>query len=161
MKFGAHVQAGRETVFRVWAPRARSVALRLDGQSHEMESAENGVYSLTVPRNLDCADYSYLLDGERERPDPASRFQPQGVHGPSRVVDPAAFAWDDSGWSGRPLEEFIAYELHIGTFTREGTFEAAMARLPYLRALGITAVGIMPVAEFPGARNWGYDGVSL
>lgn len=161
MRFGAHVNARNQTVFRVWAPRARSVALRLDGQSHEMDSAEHGVYTLTVPRNLDGADYFYLLDGERERPDPASRFQPHGVHGPSRVVDPDAFEWGDGDWPGRPLEEYVAYELHIGTFTREGTFEAAIARLPYLRALGVTAVGIMPVAEFPGARNWGYDGVSL
>jgi maltooligosyltrehalose trehalohydrolase len=161
MRFGAHVNARNQTAFRVWAPHARTVALRLDGQSHAMDSAEHGVYALTVPRNLDGADYFYLLDGERERPDPASRFQPQGVHGPSRVVDPDAFEWGDGDWPGRPLEEYVAYELHIGTFTREGTFEAAIAYLPYLRALGITAVEIMPVAEFPGTRNWGYDGVSL
>ena len=96
-----------------------------------------------------------MLDGERERPDPVSRWQPRGVHGPSRIVNPASFRWSDQGWSGIPLKDFIIYELHTGTFTREGTFESVIARLPYLRDLGITAIEIMPVAEVPGKSKLG------
>jgi maltooligosyltrehalose trehalohydrolase len=107
------------------------------------------------------ADYLYRVDGERGLPDPVSRWQPAGVHGPSRVVDPGAFAWTDRSWRGIPLEQYILYELHTGTFTREGTFEAAIPYLAYLKDLGITAVELMPVAEFPGRRNWGYDGVGM
>ncbi len=106
-------------------------------------------------------DYFYVLDGQHERPDPVSRWQPHGVHGPSRIVDPNSFPWSDQNWAGIPLKDFIIYELHTGTFTPGGTFESAIARLPYLRDLGITAIEIMPVAEFPGNRNWGYDGASL
>jgi maltooligosyltrehalose trehalohydrolase len=103
--------------------------------------------------------YRYVLDGRMERPDPASRFQPQGVHGPSEVVDPNAFRWSDSHWRGLPLDRMIIYELHVGTFTTEGTFEAIIPHLDYLRAeLGVTAIELMPVAQFPGERNWGYDG---
>jgi maltooligosyltrehalose trehalohydrolase len=105
--------------------------------------------------------YSLVLDGERERPDPVSRFQPQGVHGPSQIVDPDSFAWTDSAWKGIPLASHIIYELHTGTFTPDGTFEAVISKLPHLRELGITAIELMPVAEFPGNRNWGYDGVDL
>jgi maltooligosyltrehalose trehalohydrolase len=104
------------------------------------------------------ARYTYILDGRTERPDPASRFQPEGVHGPSAVVDPG-FAWTSGGSRGLPLEECILYELHAGTFTAEGTLDAAIGRLDYLADLGITVVELMPVAQFPGARNWGYDGV--
>jgi maltooligosyltrehalose trehalohydrolase len=104
--------------------------------------------------------YRYVLDGRVERPDPASRFQPDGVHGPSEVVDPNDFQWSDSHWRGLPLERMIIYELHVGTFTTEGTFEAIIPHLDYLRAeLGVTAIELMPVAQFPGERNWGYDGV--
>jgi maltooligosyltrehalose trehalohydrolase len=102
--------------------------------------------------------YVYRLDDQRERPDPASRFQPEGVHGPSQVVDPH-FPWEDDQWSGLPLQDYILYELHVGTFTPEGTFEAIIPHLDELRELGITAVELMPVAQFPGTRNWGYDGV--
>src|SRR5207342_1743095 len=104
----------------------------------------------TVPNVTEEMDYFYVLDGERERPDPVSRWQPHGVHGPSRIVDPGSFSRSDKSWAGIPLKDFIIYELHIGTFTPEGTFESAIARLPYLRDLGITAIEIMPVAEFPG-----------
>jgi maltooligosyltrehalose trehalohydrolase len=107
------------------------------------------------------ADYMYIIDGGRRLPDPVSRSQPCGVHGPSRVVNPAEFAWSDVDWHGIPLEEYVIYELHTGTFTPEGTFEALIPRLAYLRDLGVTAVELMPVAEFPGRRNWGYDGVGL
>jgi maltooligosyltrehalose trehalohydrolase len=103
--------------------------------------------------------YRYVLDGRVERPDPASRFQPDGVHGPSEVVDPNDFQWSDAGWHGRPTDRMIIYELHVGTFTPEGTFEAIVPHLDYLRTeLGVTAIELMPVAQFPGTRNWGYDG---
>ena len=104
--------------------------------------------------------YFYRLDGEKDRPDPASRYQPQGVHGPSEVVD-LGFGWTADAWCGIPLQKYIIYELHVGTFTAEGTFDAAIERLPYLAELGVTAVEIMPIAQFPGERNWGYDGVNL
>jgi maltooligosyltrehalose trehalohydrolase len=107
------------------------------------------------------ARYRYRLDGGAERPDPVSRSQPDGVHGPSRVVDPAAFPWTDAGWRGVPLRDLRVYELHVGTFTAEGTFDAVIPHLPALRDLGLTAIELMPIAEFPGARNWGYDGVHL
>jgi maltooligosyltrehalose trehalohydrolase len=105
--------------------------------------------------------YFYLLDGQRERPDPASRAQPEGVHGPSGAVDTGAFPWADAGWRGLPLRSMVLYELHVGAFTSEGTFDAVIPRLERLRALGITAVELMPVGSFPGSRNWGYDGVGL
>src|SRR4029077_2935587 len=101
------------------------------------------------------------LDG-RELPDPASRHQPEGLRGPSRIVDPRQFRWTDSGWhGGTELERALLYELHVGTFTAEGTFDAAIEHLPELARLGVTAIEVMPVAEFPGARGWGYDGVYL
>lgn len=107
------------------------------------------------------ARYLYILDGARARPDPVSRAQPEGVHGPSEVVDPGAFAWTDAAWGGRPLSEMVIYELHVGTFTPEGTFDAIISRLDALRDVGVTAIELMPVASFPGERNWGYDGVHL
>jgi maltooligosyltrehalose trehalohydrolase len=116
-----------------------------------------GTFTDVSPGDL----YAYLLDGEGPFPDPASRFQPQGVHGPSAVIDPLSFAWSDDEWRGLPLEEAIVYELHVGTFTDAGTFAAVAERLPYLADLGATVVELMPVADFPGSRNWGYDGVSL
>jgi maltooligosyltrehalose trehalohydrolase len=106
-------------------------------------------------------DYFFLLDDHPPRPDPVSRYLPAGVHGPSRIVDPGCFTWSTPGWKGIPTAELVIYELHVGTFTPQGTFESAVERLPQLRELGVTAVEIMPVAEFPGGRNWGYDGVSL
>ena len=126
-----------------------------------MRQSSDSEFVATVPQVGAGADYVYVLDGERERPDPVSRWQPGGVHAPSRVVDPASFRWSDQGWSGIPLRDFIIYELHTGTFTRDGTFAGVIARLPYLRDLGVTAIEIMPVAEVPGNRNWGYDGASL
>src|SRR5687767_6824289 len=105
------------------------------------------------------AQYLYRINGDEERPDPASHFQPLGVHGPSAVVAHDEFAWSDGGWTGVPQEELVIYELHTGAFTPEGTFDAIIPRLPELRALGVTAIELMPIAEFPGERNWGYDGV--
>ena len=123
----------------------------------------NGVFTARAPAALAPvgSDYVYLLPGVGPRPDPVSRRQPAGVHGPSRIVATGDFRWSDAGWRGLPLGELIFYELHVGTFTPEGTFAGVAAKLPYLRDLGVTAIELMPVATFPGARNWGYDGASL
>ena len=168
LRFGASVRDGYSVEFRVWAPNLTSLAVRVMGGNEgepsrtiPMRQSSDSEFVATVPQVGAGADYVYVLDGERERPDPVSRWQPGGVHAPSRVVDPASFRWSDQGWSGIPLRDFIIYELHTGTFTREGTFESMIPRLPYLRDLGITAIEIMPVAEVPGNRNWGYDGASL
>ena len=164
LEFGAQVLPGQGVRFRVWAPRARTLDVTVVSPSSRVVGLERGdgdVFEAIVPGIAPGADYFYLIDGDRERPDPVSRWQPHGVHGPSRVVDPAAHAWTDPAWKGIPLEGYILYELHVGTFTVEGTFEAVIPTLADLRQLGVTAVEIMPVAEFPGERNWGYDGVHL
>ncbi len=167
LRFGASVRGDDTVEFRIWAPSPTNLAVRVLGarprtipmtRSSEVEDSE---FTATVPDVSEGTDYFYILEGERECPDPVSRWQPGGVHGPSRVVNPTSFHWSDQGWSGIPLKDFILYELHPGTFTREGTFESIIPRLPYLRDLGITALEIMPVAEVPGSRNWGYDGASL
>src|SRR5262249_26815288 len=105
--------------------------------------------------------YRYAVDGRGPLPDPASRFQPEGVHGPSEIVDPTQFAWADGGWRGPGVEDLVVYELHVGTFSPQGTFVGGTERPPYLCDLGVTAVELMPVADFAGARSWGYDGVDL
>jgi maltooligosyltrehalose trehalohydrolase len=127
-----------------------------------MERQEHGYFEFTVDGVRAGDRYQYLLDGGKARPDPASRFQSEGVHKPSSVVDPYAFQWTDETWHGMPLKDFIIYELHTGTFTPEGTFEATIPHLKYLKQeVGITAIELMPVAQFPGRRNWGYDGTCL
>jgi len=170
LRFGASVLDGGKVEFRVWAPKLTTLAVRILGDhprtipmtmAHPPDSESSGEFVAAVPNVSEGMDYFYVLDGQHERPDPVSRWQPHGVHGPSRIVDPNSFPWSDQNWAGIPLKDFIIYELHTGTFTPEGTFESAIARLPYLRDLGITAIEIMPVAEFPGNRNWGYDGASL
>ena len=142
----------------VWAPRVRSLAVRVGGRTVPMEREDRGVWRVRVEGAAAGDDYLLVLDGERERPDPRSRFQPHGVHGPSRLVDlgppPAPFAVP-------ALKDLVFYELHCGTFTPEGTFDAAIGRLGHLAALGVNAVEVMPVAAFPGSRGWGYDGVDL
>lgn len=149
--------------FTVWAPFATTVAVELvdrDRTAVPMQPASHGYFDVTIEGVGPCARYRYLLDGKNARPDPASRFQPDGVHGPSAVVDQDAFAWTDTAWQGMPLKDMIISELHVGTFTREGSFEAIIPHLAYLKeTVGITAIELMPVAEFPGKRNWGYDGV--
>ncbi|HEY3355757.1 MAG TPA: malto-oligosyltrehalose trehalohydrolase [Polyangia bacterium] len=152
------------TRFSVWAPRATSVAVKLvseGGRLVPLARKGDGVHEGVIAQVGPGADYAYVLDGDRERPDPVSRWQPQGVHGPSRVVDPRAFRWTDDAWRGLPVEALVLYELHVGTFTPEGTFDAVIGKLPYLRLLGVNAIAVMPVAEFPGGRNWGYDGAHL
>jgi maltooligosyltrehalose trehalohydrolase len=143
--------------FNVWAPRPRTVSVRLGTRHHELQELGDGVRSVEVAAAAG-EDYVFLLDESDEHPDPVSRFQPHGVNGPSRVVDPAAFLWTDEGWPGLSLDELVLYELHVGTFTRPGTFAALQERLPHLKELGVTAIELMPVATFPGSRNWGYDG---
>src|SRR6266540_2652246 len=148
--------------FSVWAPRVRNMAVRvLSPGCHTvpMERHADGLHTVTLAGLQPGSRYFYLLDAERTRPDPVSRFQPTGVHGPSEIVDPRTFAWTDQGWKGLPLTELLIYELHPGTFTAEGTFAAIIPYLDYLKTdLGITDVELMPVVEFPGGRNWGYDG---
>ncbi|RMH09788.1 MAG: malto-oligosyltrehalose trehalohydrolase [Nitrospirae bacterium] len=151
--------------FRVWAPQARSVSVRLLAP-HNLTLPLNpqpfGYWEGTVSPLTSGARYYYVLNGDIERPDPVSRFQPDGVHGPSMVIDPTAFPWTDQNWTGLPPERMIIYELHTGTFTKEGTFTSIIPRLPYLRdRLGVTAIELMPVVQFPGTRNWGYDGTYL
>lgn len=143
------------TEFRVWAPKVTRLAVKVGPRLYPMRRGEEDVFETTVSEPV--RDYAYVLDDAKERPDPVSRWQPYGVHGPSRIVDD--FEWTDRDWKGIPLEDYILYELHVGAFA--GSFEGVIGRLPYLRELGVTAIEIMPVAEFPGPRNWGYDGVHL
>ena len=164
LQFGARPLPDGSTQFRVWSPLAESLSVRIVGdesRTAEMSRGEGDVFEARVARVGAGADYFYVVDGERERPDPVSRFQPAGVHGPSRVVDPDEFEWTDEGWRGVALGELVVYELHTGTFTPEGTFESIIPKLAHLKSLGVTAIELMPVAEFPGGRNWGYDGAHL
>ncbi len=160
MIYGATPLAEGGVRVRVWAPKLETLAVKVSGTIFPMTSSGED-FEVYVPDARPGDLYSFVLDGERERPDPMSRFQPQGVHGPSEIVDPDSFAWTDSSWKGIPLASFIIYELHTGAFTPEGTLEAIISKLPHLQELGITAIELMPVAEFPGNRNWGYDGVDL
>jgi maltooligosyltrehalose trehalohydrolase len=165
MPFGAAVLAGGGVRFRLWAPAARSVALRLEGGAIRpdlpLQAAGEGWFELATDAARPGDLYRYVIDGEAALPDPASRFQPQGVHGPSEVVDPAAFAWPDGAWRGRPWEEAVIYEIHVGAFTAGGDHAGVAARLDHLAGLGVTALELMPLAATPGARSWGYDGVDL
>ncbi|MGH7526009.1 MAG: malto-oligosyltrehalose trehalohydrolase [Gemmatimonadales bacterium] len=161
---GASVDPGGGVVFEVWAPAARRVEVAMVGpgptSTHPMEEIAGGVWSAALHQAAAGGDYVYRLDGGPGRPDPVSRSRPAGVHGPTRIVDPSVFAWSDAGWSGLAVADLVIYELHVGAFTPEGSFDGVMPRLEALRELGITAIELMPVAEFPGSRNWGYDGVS-
>ncbi|MGB9243790.1 MAG: malto-oligosyltrehalose trehalohydrolase [Candidatus Acidiferrales bacterium] len=158
---GAELVGENSCNFLVWAPRARRVEVCIvepRARAVPMQAAGCGYFHAVVEGISAGALYRYRLDGEKERPDPASRYQPQGVHGPSQIID-SGFHWNDSRWRGIPLEKYVLYELHVGTFTPEGTFDAIISRLARLKDLGVTAVELMPVAQFPGDRNWGYDGV--
>lgn len=163
MPFGAAIRPGRATRFRLWAPAATRVDLVVSTDRLQldlpMHAREWGWREALVEGVGDGARYGFRIDGGIVVPDPASRFNPEDVHAPSAVVDPLAFDWGDDGCQGRPWEEAVLYELHVGAFTPAGTFDAAAERLDYLADLGVTALELMPVADFPGKRNWGYDGV--
>jgi maltooligosyltrehalose trehalohydrolase len=160
---GAELQPGGGVHFRVWAPRRRSVEVVLDaaGGPVALEPERGGYFSALVRQAAAGARYRYRLDGADAFPDPASRFQPEGPHGPSQVVEPARFAWTDADWRGVEARGQVLYEMHVGTFTAEGTWESAARDLPTLADLGVTVLEVMPVAEFPGRFGWGYDGVGL
>ena len=159
MPFGAALLADGTAVFRLWAPRAQRVDLRLGEQLLPMRARADGFFELRVPQAKAGLRYAYRIDGDLQVPDPASRCNPDGVHAASRLVDAQAFDWLDAQWRGRPWHEAVIYELHIGCFTREGSFAAASARLDDLVKLGVTAIELMPVAAFSGRHGWGYDSV--
>lgn len=162
MPFGAQCRDNGTVRFRLWAPNASTVSLRLavsPGQDMPMSRVDDGWHEVVTRLAKPGTPYQFLIEGKQAVPDPASRFQPAGVHGQSEVIDPSAYEWQDENWRGRPWEEAVIYELHIGAFTPEGTYKAAEQKLDYLAALGVTAVELMPISSFPGERNWGYDGV--
>jgi len=167
LPFGAELQDDGSVRFCLVAPDARTVEVALEDRDggprrfFDTERLEDGRCTATLAGAGAMARYQYRIDGERLVPDPASRFQPDDVHGPSAVIDPGAFDWgaDESNWCGRPWPETVLYELHVGAFTPEGTFAGVASRLDELARLGVTAIELMPVSDFPGRRNWGYDGV--
>ncbi len=157
MPFGAEPADGGVR-FALWAPSAEDVAVVVDGAEHPMPVVDGGWRRLVVPEARDGSRYAFRIAGEMV-PDPASRAQPDDVGGSSAVVDPRGYTWSDVTWTGRPWEEAVVYEAHVGTATREGTFAALAGRLEDLREIGFTAIELLPVADFSGTRNWGYDGV--
>ncbi|HWN90575.1 MAG TPA: malto-oligosyltrehalose trehalohydrolase, partial [Verrucomicrobiae bacterium] len=161
MPFGAEARDDGTTRFRLWAPAARSVELWLADreQGFAMPRDAAGWAEWVTREAPPGSRYSFRIDGELLVPDPASRFQPDDVHGASEVVDPLDFAWSDADWRGLPPERLVFYEIHVGTFSPEGTFAGLADRLDHLVSLGVTAVELMPVSDFPGRRGWGYDGV--
>ncbi|HET7597956.1 MAG TPA: alpha-amylase family glycosyl hydrolase, partial [Burkholderiales bacterium] len=163
MPFGAALDADGVR-FRLWAPEVSHAALEIlpagaNRRRLPMPRDGNGWFEMRVEGVGAGCCYRFHIDDGIDVPDPVSRHQPQDVHGPSEVIDPEAYEWRVNGWRGRHWDEIVLYEMHVGAFTPEGTFAAAAERLPYLRDLGVTAVELMPVADFPGRRNWGYDGV--
>jgi maltooligosyltrehalose trehalohydrolase len=162
MPFGCELTAAGAN-FRFFAPAAHQVKLELNGspQLHGMEPSGDGWHQLLITDAPAGTRYRFALPAGTRVPDPASRFQPDDLNGPSEIIDPAAYAWSDAAWHGRPWSEAVLCELHIGAFSPEGTFRGAIAKLDHLHALGITGIELMALADFPGARNWGYDGVLL
>jgi maltooligosyltrehalose trehalohydrolase len=158
-QLGAVPISDREVELRVWAPSVRSLAVDLADGRHELE--RDGEYWATRLPAGPGDDYLLVVDEAETYPDPCSRSQPYGVRGPSQVVDTRAFEWTDGGWRGVPLDDLVIYELHVGTFSEEGTFDGVIPRLQGLRELGVTAIELMPVATFPGERGWGYDGLYI
>jgi malto-oligosyltrehalose trehalohydrolase len=158
LPFGAEVLPGGGVRFRLWAPGANKVDLSLAGKFLPMKRSD-GWFEHVEPQAGPGTRYRYRIDGEVLVPDPASRFQPEDVGGPSEVIDPEAFTWGDSAWRNRPWNEAVIYELHVGTFTPSGTYRGVIEKLPALKELGITAIELMPLSDFAGKRNWGYDGV--
>ncbi len=162
LSFGAEIERDGRVRFRFWAPAQKAPKLVLDDAAPlALESEGDGWFSLTTAAARAGSRYRYRLDDGLEVPDPASRAQADDAHGPSVVVDPRAMRWQTRGWTGRPWEETVLYELHAGTFSEDGSFDGVRRRLDHLAGLGVTAVELMPVADFPGRRNWGYDGVLM
>ncbi|MBV8775820.1 MAG: malto-oligosyltrehalose trehalohydrolase [Alphaproteobacteria bacterium] len=162
LPIGAELQPQGGVHFRVWAPAARSLAVEVEGLPPQPLLAEpENYFAASVEAARAGMRYRYRLDGDRALPDPASRFQPDGPHGPSEIVDPGGFVWSDGDWRGLPPERLVIYEFHVGTFTPAGTWAAAGEQLPALAELGVTCLEMMPVADFPGRFGWGYDGVDL
>lgn len=162
MKIGSNYQGESRCEFTVWAPSHKEVAVQIvfpEERLLPMQQDEQGYWKTTDENITPGSLYFYKIAGKTNRPDPASHYQPKGVHEASEVVDHSKMNWTDAQWSGIPLEEMIIYELHVGTFTPSGTFEAIIPRLSKLHEFGVNAIEIMPVAQFPGSRNWGYDGV--
>ena len=160
MPFGAECRQDGTVRFRLWAPKAGTVAVRLPEYDRDfpMAKLQDGWFECVTEAPAGT-QYQFMIDNQHSVPDPASRFQSSSVHGTSEVIDPVAFEWRDNQWHGRSWEEAVIYELHVGTFSREGTFTGAEAKLAYLVDLGISAIELMPLSSFPGERNWGYDGV--
>jgi maltooligosyltrehalose trehalohydrolase len=162
VKIGANYLGGGACEFTVWAPHRNNLGLKIvhpyEGL-YPMYRDMAGYWRITLNGIHQETRYFYKLDDDAEHADPASSYQPFGIMGPSQVVDHIGYQWDDSDWMGISVSSLIIYEIHIGTFTKEGTFESAISKLDYLKNLGITAIEIMPVSQFPGKRNWGYDGV--
>ncbi|MES2936592.1 MAG: malto-oligosyltrehalose trehalohydrolase [Pseudomonadota bacterium] len=161
LPIGAEYNGDRGTAFRVWAPLARAVEVVIDGQAWPLAAQQDGYFAGEVHDARSGMRYRLRLDGGDAFPDPASRFQPEGPHGPSEIVDPSAFEWTDTAWPGLRPQGQVLYEMHVGTFTRDGTYEAAAEHFAYLKDLGITCIELMPVNEFNGPFGWGYDGVDL
>lgn len=172
MKLGANYLGENRCEFRVWSPLRESVSVKIVSPEKRLiplERDQQGYWSATVENIPPGTRYFYQLDQQFTHPDPASYSQPEGVHRASEVIDQNTFIWQDQNWKTIPLDELIVYELHVGTFTPEGTFEAIIPRLPELLELGINAIELMPIGQFPGDglrpaegyRNWGYDGVYL
>ena len=163
VRFGANVQADGRTAFGFWAPTQETISIRIEGRSQTlpMQKQAGGWFSLVTDQARAGDRYTFVLADGQAVPDPASRFQPQDAAGPSEIIDPTAFRWTDAAWKGRPWEECILYELHVGSFTAAGTYRGAIEKLDHLVELGVTAIELMPLADFPGDRNWGYDGVML
>jgi maltooligosyltrehalose trehalohydrolase len=147
--------------FRLWAPNANQVELKIGSDFFGMTRGDGNWWRTEIPLAKTGIDYAFVLDGGEPVPDPRSLWQPNGIHGPSRTVDHGAFSWTDQSWQAKPLSSAIVYELHVGTFTPRGTFIAAIDKLDYLVDLGVTHIELMPVAEFSGTHGWGYDGVDL
>lgn len=161
MKRAGVVNEGGQTIFTVWAPLHENMFLHFvngDDRRLQMEKDNEGYFVLNLPQCPTRTRYFFRPEDEKDLPDPASQYQPEGVHGPSEVIDHDSFQWHDREWKGIPLRQMIIYELHVGTFTREGTFEAIVPRLDELSELGVNCIELMPVAQFPGEHNWGYDG---
>ena len=160
MKIGAYYSKNK-TEFTVWAPNENQVSIVLpkENQVLKMDKTENGYWQLAVSGIKPETRYLFRLDNNKDRPDPASHFQPDGVFGSSAVVNHSSFVWKDNDWQGIKFEDMIMYELHIGTFSPQGTFAGAKSRASELSRMGINAVELMPVSQFSGTRNWGYDGV--